>query len=48
VIALLRGVLTIIFILKLATVISQYDNNPIDKPPKINVKNHPVILSSNS
>jgi hypothetical protein len=39
--ALLRGGLTIIFILWLATVMSQYDDNPIEKKQKINVKQAP-------
>jgi hypothetical protein len=39
--ALLRGGLTIIFILWLATVMSQYDDNPIEKKQKINVKQVP-------
>jgi hypothetical protein len=39
--AVLRGGLTIVFILWLATVMSQYDDNPIEKQQKINVKQAP-------
>ncbi|AGH46460.1 hypothetical protein [Paraglaciecola psychrophila] len=39
--AVLRGGLTIVFILWLATVMSRYDDNPIEKQQKINVKQAP-------
>jgi hypothetical protein len=39
--AVLRGGLTIVFILWLATVMSQYDDNPIEKQQKINIKQAP-------
>jgi hypothetical protein len=39
--AILRGGLTIVFILWLAMVMSQYDESPIEKQQKINVKQAP-------
>lgn len=40
---IMRGLLTIIFILWLATVIFQYNDNNIEKKPKITAANHVVI-----